>query len=51
MAEFAALDVASPGHPRHADLRAMLAQPCFAGPDVDLGNLKALAAHRAPAAA
>jgi hypothetical protein len=29
----------------------MLAQPCFAGPDVDLGNLKALAARRAPAAA
>jgi pyruvate-formate lyase-activating enzyme len=49
--EFAALDVASPGHPRHAELLAMLSAPCFAGPDVDLGNLKALAARRAPAAA
>ncbi len=40
VAEFAALDVASPAHPRHEALRAMLTQPCFAGADIDLGNLR-----------
>ena len=40
VAEFADLDVASPAHPRHEALRAMLTQPCFAGADIDLGNLR-----------
>ena len=40
VAEFAALDVASAAHPRHEALRAMLKQPCFAGADIDLGNLR-----------
>jgi pyruvate-formate lyase-activating enzyme len=44
VAEFTALDIACPAHPRNADLRAMLAQPCFRGADVKLGNLRALVA-------
>ncbi len=51
VAEFAGLDVASPAHPRHAELRAMLSRPCFQGTHVDLGNLKLLAGERAPVAA
>jgi pyruvate-formate lyase-activating enzyme len=46
-AEFADHDVASPGHPRFADLCAVLRDLRRAGPRVDLGNLASLARHAA----
>lgn len=44
-AEFADHDVASPSHPRFAELCALLRDPRLAGPYVDLGNLASLVGH------
>jgi hypothetical protein len=37
--EFPALDVSSPAHPDHAELRRLLAEPIFRDPLVSLGNM------------
>jgi sulfatase maturation enzyme AslB (radical SAM superfamily) len=45
-AEFAEHDVCSSGHPRFADLCAVLRDPRLARPYVDLGNLASIVKHR-----
>ncbi|GAB6038255.1 hypothetical protein JCM15519_28140 [Fundidesulfovibrio butyratiphilus] len=43
-----ALAAHRPDHPRHATLLEALSHPTLSGPDVDLGNLTALARRKTP---